>query len=269
MSIQNLQNTNTSTAKLQPKATNPWLELAKESLTSDYLYIRPISTVSNSGRFEITRYEFWGPQGGGEKWIKIGIFGGFYGDEPESSEAILRLLQLLLKNPEIAKGYQIYAYPAVNPHALATKGRTTGAGNDLLKELWKESDEAEPYLLERELAVVQFDGVISLRSDPSLDKIHGLVKSHTLRDQILLPALQASEGFLHPATSRSEASSPLHDWRNGLLTNPHQLPKPNPFEITLGLPQGGEALPRKLAVEAVFTSILQGYRQFLAQAHHI
>ncbi|MCD6052531.1 MAG: peptidase [Verrucomicrobia bacterium] len=52
----------------------------------------------------LPRYLHLGPQGG-DAPIRIGIFAGIHGDEPAGSYAVVKLLQLLEQNPQLAQGY--------------------------------------------------------------------------------------------------------------------------------------------------------------------
>src|SRR6059036_3942427 len=54
--------------------------------------------------YSLPRYLYLGPKGGGDT-IRIGIFATIHGDEPEGALGLLRLLNLLEKNPESAQGY--------------------------------------------------------------------------------------------------------------------------------------------------------------------
>src|SRR5262245_18460403 len=63
---------------------------------------------------ELPRYLFIGPGSGGEP-IRVGLFAGIHGDEPEGVYALIRLVELLEAWPEIAAGYCPFIYPICNP----------------------------------------------------------------------------------------------------------------------------------------------------------
>src|SRR5580698_8478801 len=64
--------------------------------------------------YELPRYLFVGPRGG-DTPIRIGIFAGIHGDEPEGVHAIVQFIKLLEAKPELAAGYYLSFYPVCNP----------------------------------------------------------------------------------------------------------------------------------------------------------
>src|SRR5436190_6948494 len=87
-----------------------YVPLAKLAASTDFLVSSPVSIES----CRIERYIFEGPSGGGDA-IKIGFFAGIHGDEKAGSRAIVDLAGKLLRNPNIAEGYDLYMYPVCNP----------------------------------------------------------------------------------------------------------------------------------------------------------
>src|ERR1019366_9839129 len=63
--------------------------------------------------YELPRYLFVGPRGG-DTPIRVGIFAGIHGDEPEGVHALVRFIQLLEAKPELAAGYYLSFYPVCN-----------------------------------------------------------------------------------------------------------------------------------------------------------
>src|ERR1039457_7684764 len=64
--------------------------------------------------YELPRYLFVGPKGG-DTPIRVGIFAGIHGDEPEGVRAVVQFLKLLEARPELAAGYYLSFYPVCNP----------------------------------------------------------------------------------------------------------------------------------------------------------
>src|SRR5262245_44227308 len=77
--------------------------------------------------YSLPRYIYLGPKGGGET-IRIGIFATIHGDEPEGALGLLRLLSMLEKDPEPAKGYALFLYPVCNPTGFEDNTRHSRAG---------------------------------------------------------------------------------------------------------------------------------------------
>src|ERR1035441_7469131 len=66
----------------------------------------------NGETYELPRYLFVGPRGG-DTPIRVGIFAGIHGDEPEGVHALVRFIQLLEAKPELAAGYYLSFYPEI------------------------------------------------------------------------------------------------------------------------------------------------------------
>ena len=64
--------------------------------------------------YALPRYIYLGPRGG-DRPIRIGVFAGIHGDEPEGVRAAVLFLKLLESVPEVARGYSITVYPVCNP----------------------------------------------------------------------------------------------------------------------------------------------------------
>src|ERR1700709_1455787 len=60
--------------------------------------------------YELPRYLFPGPKGA-DAPIRIAIFAGIHGDEPEGVHAAIQFLKLLETKPEFAAGYAVSVYP--------------------------------------------------------------------------------------------------------------------------------------------------------------
>ena len=63
--------------------------------------------------YSLEQFLFVGPRGGGD-YFRVGIFAGMHGDEAAGVFAAIRFLQELAKNPDWARGYEIYIYPLCN-----------------------------------------------------------------------------------------------------------------------------------------------------------
>src|SRR5271165_3290118 len=85
-----------------PGLLMPLEKIAAESL---HLVANHGATFKHDGdNYNFPRYLFSGPRGGDEP-LRIGIFAGVHGDEPEGIHALIQFLTLLEKQPELAAGY--------------------------------------------------------------------------------------------------------------------------------------------------------------------
>jgi protein MpaA len=109
--------------------------------------------ANHDARFEVDgesyvlpRYLFVGPRGG-DTPIRIGIFAGVHGDEPEGVHALVQFVKLLEARPELAAGYYLSIYPVCNSTGFEDGTRFSRGGRDLNREFWKNSSEPEVRLL--------------------------------------------------------------------------------------------------------------------------
>ena len=227
---------------------------------------------ADSETYELPRYLFVGPKGG-DTPIRIGIFAGIHGDEPEGAHAIVQFIKLLEAKPELAAGYYLSLHPVCNPTGFEDGTRFSRSGKDLNREFWKNSTEPEVRLLQAELVSRSFQGIISLHTDDTSDGFYGFAHGATLTKHLIEPALQAAEKLL----GRNEG--PIIDGfraRNGVITDKYDgilsaPPKvrPRPFEIILETPSAPPEFQKQYAFVAALQTILAEYRKFIAYAPNL
>ena len=222
--------------------------------------------------YTLPRYIFLGPQGG-DAPIRIGIFAGIHGDEPEGSRAAVLLLKLLDVIPDLAKGYSITVYPVCNPTGFESDTRLLRSGKDLNREFWKKSREPEVQLLEAELVARSFDGIIALHTDDSSEGFYGFVRGATLTKHLIEPAL-ATAAKLLPRDSRETIdgfrarNGVITDCYEGVLSAPPKV-RPRPFEIILETPKAPPSYVKDAALVSALQAILIEYRALIAYAPNL
>jgi len=227
---------------------------------------------ANGESYELPRYLFVGPQGG-DTPIRIGIFAGIHGDEPEGVHAAVRFIQLLEAKPELAAGYYLSFYPVCNPTGFEDATRFSRSGKDLNREFWKDTAEPEVRLLEAELVSRSFQGLISLHTDDTSDGFYGFAHGATLTKHLIEPALAAAEKFL-PRNGRpvidgfNARRGIIRDSYEGILSGPPKL-RPRPFEIILETPAAPPEFLKELAFVGALQSILLEYNKFIAYAPNL
>jgi len=246
--------------------------LSAEVATSDHLFYTPVGSFARKGgRYRLARYVFLGP-GSDDDPIRLGIFAGIHGDEPQGSEALVRFLLRLNLEPERARGYQIFAYPICNPTGFEDDTHFSRSGADLNHEFWQGSRQPEVYYLERELGVTGFHGVISLHTEDS-EGFYAHSRSEIIGKALVQPALAAASRFL-PLTGRpvrskcAAAEATGRACHEGVLVNHGDLPS-RPFEIVLETPQSAPDEAQIDAAVVALESILAEYRPFLATQQNI
>ena len=232
-----------------------------------------------SGRFELAgqthdlpRYLFLGPAGGAEP-IRIGIFAGLHGDEPASAFALLRFVQLLEDNPQIARGYCLFLYPICNPTGYADNTRHNRNGKDLNREFWRSSRQPEVRLLESELTAHAFHGILSLHTDDTSHGLYGYAHGALITRHLLQPALAAASEFL-PLNNNAvidgfrARDGIIRDSFEGVLRAPPAT-RPRPFEVILETPHAAPQYLQEAALVVALRTILDEYRAFIAHAANL
>jgi predicted deacylase len=222
--------------------------------------------------YVLPRYIYLGPKGG-DRPIRLGVFAGIHGDEPEGVRAAALFLKLLESVPEVARGYSITVYPICNPTGYEDNTRHSRRGKDLNREFWKNSAEPEVKLLEGELVSRSFDGIISLHTDDSSDGFYGYARGATLTKHLIEPALAAVERIL-PRNARETIDG--FRARNGIISECYEgvlsapaSESPRPFEIILETPQAPPTVAKDAAFVAALQTILIEYQKFIAYASNI
>ncbi|MEY4918356.1 MAG: hypothetical protein RL616_2269 [Verrucomicrobiota bacterium] len=262
-----------STLKARRSIADLLAPLEKIATTSPNLVANHDATFEVAGEsYELPRYLFVGPRGG-DTPIRIGIFAGLHGDEPEGVHALIRFIKLLEAKPELATGYYLSFYPVCNPTGFEDNTRHARSGQDLNREFWKNSTAPEVRLLEAELKARSFQGLIALHTDDTSDGFYGYVRGATLTKHLIEPALAAAEQFLprdeRPVIDGFKARNGIiRDCYAGVLSAPPRV-RPRPFEIILETPATPPEYLKELAFVASLQTILLEYNQFIAYAPNL
>ncbi|MEY4200172.1 MAG: hypothetical protein RLZZ265_1912 [Verrucomicrobiota bacterium] len=234
---------------------------------------KPLGEFESEGRsYSLPRYVYLGPKGGGDI-LRIGIFASIHGDEPEGALALTRFVAALEANPDIAKGYALFIYPICNPSGFEDNTRHARSGRDLNREFWRHSTQPEVRLLESELYLHAFHGIITLHTDDTSDGLYGFVGCDVLSEFLLEPALASAAGFLprnhnHQIDGFPAANGIINRGYQGMLQSPPGLSE-RPFEITFETPQHSPVERQVEAFSAALQTILTEYSQFIAYAQNI
>jgi len=226
----------------------------------------------NGEGYELPRYLFVGPRGG-DTPIRVGIFAGIHGDEPEGVHAVVRFIKLLEARPELAAGYYLSFYPVCNPTGFEDNTRFSRNGKDLNREFWRNSAEPEVRLLQAELVSRSFQGLISLHTDDTSTGFYGFAHGATLTKSLIEPALAAAEQFL-PRDSRPTIdgfparNGVIRHSYEGILNAPPKI-RPRPFEVILETPATPPEYLKELALVTALQTILLEYNKFIAYAPNL
>lgn len=242
-------------------------------LHESFLDASPLAVVAENGReVRLPHFVFLGPRTGADP-LRIAIFAGLHGDEPEGVLAALEILHRCAAQPALAEGYCLYVYPLCNPTGFEAGTRESFSGKDLNREFWQNSQEPEVQLLEQELRLHQLHGIIALHTDDTSTGFYGYASGASLSEHLLPPALVAAERFVPLNRSSIIDGFPAKDGiiREGFPGVLHGPPEqsPQPFDVILESPRIG-ALENKLeALTNATLTVLEEYRQFIAYAANL
>jgi protein MpaA len=249
---------------MPPQLRKLLLPLVFEVAASPYLIADSI------GMWHIGEERFWMPRfifqrtQRMKRRIKVGLFAGVHGDEPEAILGLVDLVRALNVRPEVGRDYQLFIYPMCNPTGLADGTRCSRSGADLNRQFWQNSAEPEVGLLEAEIRNQKFEGIISLHTDDTSDGVYGFAYHGTETDDLLHDALQTAHHALPRCRSTLIDGFPannaiVRECYAGVLSAPPEQ-QPRPWEIILETPQREpEQLQRQAFVLAV-AMILARYR---------
>lgn len=217
--------------------------------------------------YALDQYLFVGPRGGGD-YFRVGIFAGIHGDETAGVLAAVRFLHELTKNPEIARGYEIYVYPLCNPTGYEDGTRHSRSGRDLNREFWVGSREHEVVLLEQQIRTLRFDGIISLHADDESSGFYAFALGAQVTQHVVEPALRAVESVVPRNCDATIDNFTAH---NGLIRKgyPGMLcaapeASPRPFEIVFETPHKTEEETQVEANLVFLRHALEQYQQLRA-----
>lgn len=224
-------------------------------------------------RITMPRFLFAGPGSAGASFLRIGIFGGLHGDEESSVVGAIAFIEQLFRNPELARGYELFVYPVCNPTGFADDTRWSRNGLDLNREFWRDSSEAEVMLLERQLSNLEFDGLIALHADDTSEGLYGFINGHALTRHVLEPALARAEAVLPRNYDKSidnfQANEGIiESGYPGVLSAP-PAQHPRPLEIVFETPQLAPLDKQVQAHCLALEEMLLRYRAVISEAQSI
>jgi len=218
---------------------------------------------------EIPRFLFLGQRGSG-KPIRLGLFAGFEAGNFHGVQALANLLLQLKVSPGLSRDYALIAYPVVNVRGFS--GATAPLA-DFETRFARDSAEADVQFFKTELKKWSFDGLISLRTDPSARGFYATVRSELIASEVVEPALAAAAVALPLATHAvkvrpSDRYARTADYAHGRLSPPADV-RPYPFEIELFAPREPITEERTDGLFVALTEILRLYRAFIAHGQDL
>lgn len=196
-----------------------------------------------------------------------------HGDEPAGCEALLEFVAATVTEPARVAGYDLSIYPVVNPSGYESRTRENSAGKDLNREFWRQSTQREVRLLEAELRLQQFDGIITLHSDDTSEGVYGYAHGRTLNEALLAPALNAASEFL-PLDRRAmidgfaACDGLIRDCFQCVLSAPPEQ-RPKPFDLIFETPGHAPFSLQVAATVAALEAIIATYPGFIAYAQDL
>jgi protein MpaA len=230
----------------------------------------PYLLADSIGMWHVGEERFWMPRfifqrtQQMKRRIKVGIFAGVHGDEPEAVLGLVDLVRGLNARPEVGRDYRLFIYPVCNPSGLVDGTRCSRSGADLNRQFWQDSAEPEGRLLEAEIRRQEFEGIISLHTDDTSDGVYGFAHYGLGTDDLLHEALETA----HHALPRCHATlidgfpadkAIVRECYAGVLSAPPEQQR-RPWEITLETPQRAPVRLQRQAFVLAVGMILARYR---------
>ena len=235
-------------------------------LAKEHSSLRPLSLDPVQ---KLKAWRLTGESGGGDS-IRLGFFAGVHGNEPAGCLALLEVVEELVRNPKLLKGYDLFVYPVCNPWGYEHHQRFDRIGRDLNREFWRDSLSEEVRALETEILRRDFSGIISLHADDDSHGAYGFVRGDLLALELLEPALASVESILPRNESLlidgfSARRGIIRECYEGVLTAPPRLAR-TPFEVIFETPgRMPEVIQSRAAATATLT-MLGRYRELMAFA---
>jgi hypothetical protein len=254
-----------STSTLQ-EILAPVYEAAHDS-SSLVVGRQPITLRGES--LEIPRFLLLGQRGGG-KPIRLGFFAGFEAGNLDGVRALTQLLLQLKSSPHLSRDFALIGYPVVNVRGFTAEAAPLA---EFESRFARESAEADVQFFKTELHKWRFDGLLSLRSDPSASGFYATVRSEIIAAEVVEPALAAAATALPLATQSvkvrpSDRYARTADYAHGRLAPPADV-RPYPFEIELHAPRGPITDEGIDGLFVALTEILRLYRGFIAHGQDL
>ncbi len=218
---------------------------------------------------EIPKFLLLGQRGSG-KPIRLGLFAGFEAGNLDGVQALASLLLQLKASPSLSRDYALLAYPVVNVRGFAAAPAPL---SEFEIRFAKDSAEGDVQFFKTELRKWSFDGLISLRSDPTARGVYAAVRSEIIAAEVVEPALAVAAQALPLATQSvkvrpSDRYARTADYAHGRLSAPADV-RPYPFEIELFLPREPLTEERTDGLFVALTEILRLYRGFIAHGQNL
>jgi protein MpaA len=224
------------------------------------LYSSPISAPPQYRLPEIPRYIFLGDQPG-ETEIRLGIFAGLRGEDNAGAKAIVEFMDDLIAIPSLGSAFRIYAYPTANPLSSTTGAPRKQTDRSVGNEPGRKVKFPEAYLIEREIFVVQFHGLVVIHTAEEPEGLQAGVYGANLHEALVSPILSSLRP-LFPTTAL-----PALDTSFSLIADA-VLPQ-RPFELVLRIPRSGWDGLYSIGLRIALHTVIAQYRSYLAQANNI
>jgi murein peptide amidase A len=224
------------------------------------LYSSPISAPAHYRWPEIPRYIFVGDQPG-ESEIRLGIFAGLRGEDNAGSKAIVEFIDDLVAIPSLGSAFRIYAYPAANPLSYTSGAPRKQTNRSVANETGRKVKFPETYLIEREIFVVQFHGLVVIHTTDEPEGLQAAVYGANLQEALVFPILSSLRP-LFPTTALPARDSSFSLTADAVL-------KQRPFELALRIPRSGWHGLYSIGLRIALHTAIEQYRSYLAQANNI
>ncbi|MEI9893207.1 MAG: hypothetical protein WDN28_04680, partial [Chthoniobacter sp.] len=208
---------------------------------------------------EIHKFLLLGQRGGG-KPIRLGLFAGFETGQLENRARPFDAAASAQGEPRLSRDLRSSAIRWSNVRGFTAEAAPL---SDFEARFARDSAEADVQFFKTELRKWRFDGLVSLRIDPSARGFYAAVRSEIIAAEVVEPALAAAASALPLATQAvkvrpGDRYARTADYAHGRLSPPADV-RPYPFEIELYAPRGPITGERTDGLFVALTEILRLY----------
>jgi protein MpaA len=257
-------------ADRQPQRSYAALLGQTRSLATDAFDIQSIGKVQHHELVKLVSKPAASPYAA---QVPICLVAGIHGDEPDGVLAALEFARRFAASADLLNAYSLTIYPCVNPVGYERMTRENGNGKDLNREFFRDSQEQEVKIMERELRGQTFTGFISGHSDYESFGIYAYATGAVLSERLAKPALFQASSIIpintDPVIDGHPAQYGIINEKFPGSLGPLSRGDTEPFDIVIETPNLF-ALRKRVEAQAIaFETILHEYRAVAAESIYL
>jgi protein MpaA len=244
------------------------------SLRGEVLDVRAIGGLTHQERiYELVKIVSRQPDSPYAARLPVCLVSGIHGDEADGVLAAVEFARRFARSRELVASYTLTIYPCINPVGFKRMTRENANGKDLNREFFRQSDEEEVRIMERELRAQEFTGFISGHSDYESFGIYAYATGAVLSERLAKPALFQASSVIpintDPVIDGHPAQLGIINEKFPGSLGPLSKGATEPFDIVIETPNLFALRKRVEAQATAFETILHEYRAVASEAMYL